>query len=243
MSQVSVPNISLNLRADGHLVNLDDWSTDVAEYLAEKDGLTLNSAHWEIINLLREYYKQFNISPIRKLLFREISEQLGESKAEPQYLAHLFPKDVMEQGIRIAGVPIPLLDKELSPRLYIRSSPPFRQEHYIQEFVFRGRAIQVYPMGNLVNQDDWDHQLAEHLAQREGLQLSPEHWEVLDFLRDFYVQFGITPMVKLMIKHMRTQHGEIKSSRDYLYKLFPGGPARQGSRIAGLPEPQGCIDP
>jgi tRNA 2-thiouridine synthesizing protein E len=49
-------------------------------------------------------------------------------------------------------------------------------------------------------------------------------------------------MVKLLIKHMAEEHGKDSANEEKLYKLFPGGPSRQGSRIAGLPEPQGCID-
>lgn len=247
MNQVCLQDTRPPLRADGHLANLADWSPGVANYLAEQDGLALTPAHWEMIDLLRAYYRQFNISPLRKLLYREIGEQLGLAKADPAYLNQLFPKDVLEQGVRIAGVPVPLLDAEIDRTPFRRpyAGAPASittQTPNLREFVFRGRRIPVYPMGNLVNLDDWDRDLAEHLAEHEGLQLGREHWEVLTFLRDFYYQFGITPMVKLMIKHMRIHHGDIKSSRAYLYNLFPGGPARQGSRIAGLPEPQGCID-
>jgi tRNA 2-thiouridine synthesizing protein E len=61
-------------------------------------------------------------------------------------------------------------------------------------------------------------------------------------MRQFYFKYGITPMVRLLMKNMRDELGASKGSNEYLYKLFPGGPSRQGSRIAGLPEPQGCID-
>ncbi len=50
-------------------------------------------------------------------------------------------------------------------------------------------------------------------------------------------------MVKILMKYMAEDIGPERASREHLYQLFPKGPARQGSRIAGLPEPQGCIDP
>ena len=80
------------------------------------------------------------------------------------------------------------------------------------------------------------------MAKKEGLDLTPEHWEILHFLRKFYFEYGITPMVKILQKHMQEELGEKLASREHLYGLFPAGPSRQGSRIAGLPEPQGCID-
>ena len=84
--------------------------------------------------------------------------------------------------------------------------------------------------------------MAEALAQKEGIRLTPEHWELIRYLRQFYFSYGISPMVKLLMRHLAQEVGGEKSSREHLYRLFPGGPSRQGSRIAGLPEPQGCID-
>ena len=81
------------------------------------------------------------------------------------------------------------------------------------------------------------------MAEGEGIELSEEHWEVLNFLREFYFTYGISPMVKILMKYMAEDLGPERASREHLYTLFPKGPSRQGSRIAGLPEPQGCIDP
>jgi tRNA 2-thiouridine synthesizing protein E len=50
-------------------------------------------------------------------------------------------------------------------------------------------------------------------------------------------------MVKILMKYMAEDIGPEHASKEYLYRLFPKGPSRQGSRIAGLPEPQGCLDP
>ena len=72
--------------------------------------------------------------------------------------------------------------------------------------------------------------------------MTDEHWNVLNFLRGFYFQYGVAPMVKILIKHMSDEFGKENVNRDRMYELFPRGPAKQGSRIAGLPSPQGCID-
>jgi len=80
------------------------------------------------------------------------------------------------------------------------------------------------------------------MAKQEGITLTKAHWEIINFMRQFYFNYGITPMVRLLMKKLNDEFGASKFSNEDLYKLFPSGPSRQGSRIAGLPEPQGCID-
>ncbi len=241
--------IDCELTPSGRLKNISDWSKNVAEWLAEKDGVKLTAAHWEIIDLMREYYQIYNMSPILKLLKREIYEKLNVKKAENTYLDSLFPKGVLIQGTNIAGLPIPNLDVEIekAPVTNAKSGTtsktlPSGHKHFTGSFEFKGKVFPVYEKGNLVNLADWSESLAEHMAQKEDIKLTPAHWEVINFLRQFYFNYGITPMVRLLMKNMHDELGANKVSQEYLYKLFPGGPSRQGSRIAGLPEPQGCID-
>ena len=242
MQVLKVNTVSFDLTTDGRLKNPGDWSEDVAIELAHKEELALTDDHWDVINMMREYYNKFNQPPIRKLLKKSLAEKYGPDKAEDQYLQTLFPGEVLVQGTRIAGLPVPVMDAELNRSNYTSTEKISSRHKFAQAFDFEGKSIEVHPRGNLINLDDWNEQLAEVLAEREGITLTDEHWEVIRFLRKFYFEFGIAPMVKLLMKHMRQQLGEEKSSRDFLYSLFPEGPARQGSLIGGLPEPQGCID-
>lgn len=242
MQVLKVNTESFELTTDGRLKHPVDWSEDVAIELAHSDGLTLTDNHWEVINVMRDYYQKFNQPPIRKLLKSALAEKFGPDKAEDEYLQTLFPNEVLVQGTRIAGLPVPVMDAELNRSNYATHEKMSTGHEFTQTFEFEGKSIEVHPRGNLVNLDDWNEQLAEVLAEREGITLTSDHWEVIRFLRKFYFEFGIAPMVKLLMKHMRQQLGNEKSSRDFLYSLFPKGPARQGSLIGGLPEPQGCID-
>lgn len=237
------------LTSDGRLKNLEDWNEDAARWLAHQDGLILTEEHWEIIKLIRAHYQAYNISPVRKLLKKEITRQLGAAKAEDAYLNNLFPKGLLAQGSRLAGVPIPMLDAEIeallstptkqaAPKAELTPKPVFKAE----PIEFQGRTIAVHGKGNLVDLDEWSEELANVMAQKEGITLTPEHWEVIRYMRKFYFKYGITPMVRLLMKHMSDDLTADKASSEYLYRLFPAGPSRQGSRIAGLPEPQGCID-
>jgi len=117
-----------------------------------------------------------------------------------------------------------------------------RVSHYNDQFDFNGKSVKVFASGNLVNLEDWNEGLADVLAKKEGIQLTDDHWKVINFLRKFYFQYGVTPMVKVLIRHMTEELGKEVANRQHMYQLFPGGPAKQGSRIAGLPSPQGCID-
>lgn len=245
MAGLNVKGTSYALSSDDRLVDVSAWTSDVAEAMAHKEGLTLTAEHWQVIDLMREFYQRFNISPVRKLLKKSIAEKYGPDKATEQHLLHLFPNDILIQGTRIAGIPVPLLDAELEQSTYTKGadSTPAETGHFIDQFEFDDKVYKVFPRGNLVNPDEWNESLAAFMAMKEGMTLTAEHWEVINYLRRFYFQFGISPMVKLLMKHMAESFGSEKSSEQYLYRLFPGGPARQGSRIAGLPEPQGCVDP
>lgn len=235
------------LTPSGRLKDLSKWSEAAATWLAKQENLTLTDAHWEIIRLMRAYYENYNISPILKLLKKQISESLGKAKAEDTYLEKLFPGGVLGQGTRIAGLPIPLLDVEIEhrPAAVMNASSGkgvAEPKHFTGSIAFEGKKIPVEAKGNLSNMADWSELLAFYMAKKEGIELTPAHWEVINFLRSFYFKYGQTPMVRLLIKTLRDELNPDKGSKEYLYKLFPGGPSRQGSRFAGLPEPQGCID-
>jgi len=234
---------NFNLTFDGRLLNLSDWTPEIAKAIAKEEGLNLTDAHWDIINLMRDYYFTYNIAPIMKLLKREITRKFSAERATDEAINSLFPSGVQYQGSKIAGIPVPMLDSELEHGLQARKNETTSAaKHYSDSFDFKGRKIKVHHSGNLVNLDDWDEELAIHMARQEGIELTDAHWLVLRYLRKFYFQYGITPMVKMLRKHMGEELGTEISDRESLYQLFPGGPSRQGSRIAGLPTPQGCID-
>jgi len=229
------------LRPDGWLVNLTDWTPDVAQALAAKEGLVLVVQHWKVLNAMRDYYASYNVTPVKKLLKRALKEAGAAALTSDAALDELFPGGVMMQASRIAGVPMPLLDAELERSNCGKPAAP-DATHFVDKFEFKGKSYAVTCMGNLLDLHLWNEELAEFLAQKEGITLTANHWEILTCLRSFYFEFGVTPMVKILMKHMANEVGVEHVNREYLYKLFPKGPSRQGSRIAGLPEPQGCID-
>ncbi len=106
---------------------------------------------------------------------------------------------------------------------------------------FDNREIETDKEGYLKNSDDWSEALALVIAQGENIELSDAHWEVVHFVRDFYVEFNTSPAIRMLVKAMAKKLGEDKGNSLYLYKLFPKGPAKQATKIAGLPKPARCI--
>ncbi|SPQ01224.1 Sulfite reductase, dissimilatory-type gamma subunit [Candidatus Sulfobium mesophilum] len=106
---------------------------------------------------------------------------------------------------------------------------------------FQGKQIEVDDDGYLINLDDWSKELATELAKGDGLTLTDAHWEVINFLREYYKQYQIAPMIKILVKEIGKAMGPEKGNTKYLYELYPAGPAKQACRYAGLPKPTGCV--
>jgi TusE/DsrC/DsvC family sulfur relay protein len=83
----------------------------------------------------------------------------------------------------------------------------------------------------------WNKKNATSLAKIEGIKMSPEHWEVVQFLRDYYAKHGRADSGRNLAKALTQAFAE-KGGSKYLYRLFPNGPVAQGSRIGGLPLPE-----
>ncbi|CED78433.1 Sulfurtransferase TusE [Candidatus Hamiltonella defensa (Bemisia tabaci)] len=107
--------------------------------------------------------------------------------------------------------------------------------------IFEHRRIETDSQGYLKNTDHWSEALALFLAEQEGIVLTPEHWEMLYFIRHFYKKFNTSPAIRLLVKALHEKYGPEKGNSRYLYQLFPKGPATQASKIGGLPKPVKCI--
>jgi len=106
---------------------------------------------------------------------------------------------------------------------------------------FNGKNIDVDGEGYLKHRDDWNEALAEQIAQNEGIALSDAHWEVVRFVRAFYLEYNTSPAIRMLVKAMAQKYGEEKGNSRYLFRLFPDGPAKQATKIAGLPKPAKCL--
>ncbi|MDH5406319.1 MAG: TusE/DsrC/DsvC family sulfur relay protein [Candidatus Aminicenantes bacterium] len=100
---------------------------------------------------------------------------------------------------------------------------------------FEGKKVEVNEEGFLLRPEDWSEELAKMLAEAEGIdELTEDHWKVINYIRQYYLDHDIAPMVRLLCK-------ETGFPLRYIYQLFTSGPARGACKLAGLPKPDGCV--
>ena len=98
-----------------------------------------------------------------------------------------------------------------------------------------GEEIEIDEDGFIQDPERWTEAVAKDLAKTEAVEeLTEEHWKVVNYLRNYYLEFGIAPMIRKLTKETGFKLKEI-------YDLFPSGPAKGACKIAGLPKPTGCV--
>ena len=108
------------------------------------------------------------------------------------------------------------------------------------ELIVDGRRVQTDSEGYLKNLDDWSEDFAVAQAQKEGLELTEAHWQVIQFLRAYYDKHRVQAQVRAMIWHFSEVWGPQRGNNHALHELFPvGGPQKQGNRLAGLLKTKG----
>ena len=111
----------------------------------------------------------------------------------------------------------------------------------INNITVAGKQLALDKHGYLADLNDWHNGVAEYFAEVEQISLTAAHWEVIQFVREFYQEFGTSPAIRVLVKAMANQFGPEKGNSKYLFMLFPQGPAKQATRLAGLPKPARCL--
>ena len=104
-----------------------------------------------------------------------------------------------------------------------------------------GIEVETDKDGYLLNSQQWNEDVARSIAQLENIELPDAHWEVIYFVRDFYQEYNTSPAIRMLVKAMVEKLGEDKGNSRYLQRLFPEGPAKQATKLAGLPKPAKCL--
>jgi TusE/DsrC/DsvC family sulfur relay protein len=95
--------------------------------------------------------------------------------------------------------------------------------------------IEVDEDGFMMEPDQWNEAVAAALATTEGIEtLTEEHWKVMNYLRNYFLEFGVAPMIRKLCK-------ETGFPLKKIYELFPSGPAKGACKLAGLAKPTGCV--
>jgi len=95
--------------------------------------------------------------------------------------------------------------------------------------------------GHLKDHNDWNPTVGQALAKQDGIELTEEHWQIINLVREIYVQTETTPPMRLLIKAIKQNLGEQQANSRHLYRLFAEGPVRLASKYAGLPKPKHCM--
>ena len=103
------------------------------------------------------------------------------------------------------------------------------------------QSIETDEEGYLENLSDWTPEIATAMAEAEDVDLTEEHWGIINFLREYYEEYQIAPAVRVLTKAVGKKMGKDKGNSKYLYSLFPYGPGKQACKYAGLPKPTGCV--
>lgn len=103
------------------------------------------------------------------------------------------------------------------------------------DFMVGDKKYEVDEDGFLQQPDSWNKDVAAAMAKTEGVEeLTEDHWKVVNFLRDYYLEYQVAPMIRKLCKSTGFKLNKI-------YELFPSGPAKGACKIAGLPKPTGCV--
>jgi len=99
-----------------------------------------------------------------------------------------------------------------------------------------GKQIETNEEGFLKDSTAWNKEIAAALAfTEEGIeQLTDDHWSVIDYIRDYYLEKNLAPMVRKVCKNTGFK-------LTHIFELFPSGPAKGACKVAGLPKPDGCV--
>ena len=106
----------------------------------------------------------------------------------------------------------------------------------MSQIEIEGKTYEVDEDGFLQELDKWNREFAQGYAAAEGIEgeLTEEHWKLIEYIRDYYTQFGIAPMIRKICKDFGWNLKKI-------YELFPSGPAKGACKLAGLSKPTGCV--
>lgn len=107
MNALLIDGHELALDSEGYLKTLEDWSPSVADALARREGLELQAEHWEVIEALRAFYREFQLSPATRPLVRYMAQRLGPEKGNSAHLNRLFKGTPAKLAAKLAGLPRP----------------------------------------------------------------------------------------------------------------------------------------
>ncbi|MCL4162682.1 UNVERIFIED_CONTAM: hypothetical protein GTU68_062213 [Idotea baltica] len=94
--------------------------------------------------------------------------------------------------------------------------------------------------GFLLNRLSWNSEWAVTVAAQDGVILTEEHWEIINYFREYYEDYNVPPPMRIVVRVFKKAFGDDNANSRYLHQLFPEGPTKTASKYAGLPKPKNC---
>lgn len=95
--------------------------------------------------------------------------------------------------------------------------------------------------GYLLNHHDWNKVVANEIADRENITLTEQHWLIINFVRNYFLEYNTTPAIRSLVNNLKKTYGEEIGNSRYLQKMFNDSPAKTVAKLAGLPKPAKCL--
>ena len=214
MGMFSFKGINYQIDDTGFLEKFEEWSEEFAEAIAPEVGIKygLTKAHWEIINYIRNSYREVGRCPLVYQTCRSNNLRLKD-------LRNLFPSGYLRGACKIAGITYKegylgnsMLNASMREAMALATEKTYH----------------VDMRGFLVDPDEWDRQFAVFKAHEMKMQqLTDKHWKVIDYLREFYQKNNKVPTVFETSEALNIEMEELE-------ELFPDGYHRGAVKIAGL---------
>ena len=199
----------------GFLVETEQWDENFAERMAEKVQIVggLTRKHWDIINYIRNTFKEFDKCPAVYQTCRMNGLRMKGLKA-------LFPTGYLRGACKLAGITY----RESNMALTWLGKLPEAFTLPPQDKIYR-----VDVRGFLIDPEDWDELFCAHKAGEMKIaeKLTDKHWQIIRYIRESHRKNGIIPTV---YETCEAYNIDI----DDLEKLFPDGYHRGAVKIAGL---------
>lgn len=104
MTTVEAQSVRFATDAEGYLVDPSEWTPEVAEEIARREGVELTDEHWQVLKFMRDYYDEHKIAADARFVIKYLAEDLGKGRQARSELYRLFPYGYMQQACKIAGM-------------------------------------------------------------------------------------------------------------------------------------------
>ena len=103
-----------------------------------------------------------------------------------------------------------------------------------------GKIIKLSEAGWLEDLSEWSEEVAKGIAVNEKVELTDEHWDIINLAREYFAENGAVAEPRKFTKLMKERFGAERCDSKYIYSLFLYGLIKSAYKVAGLPRPKGC---